>query len=65
MKQQPESKPTTYSCGNCGSEFEIVSTKQADAKLDVCSNCHPAYTGKTMEKVTGDRVESFNNRYKR
>jgi len=60
----PVSSATVYSCGNCGTEIKTESTKQADAKLDVCSNCHPAYTGEATKEASGNRVDSFNNRYK-
>lgn len=61
---QPVSTPTTYTCGNCGSQINIVSTTQASANLDICSNCHPAYTGKETKQASGSKVDSFNNRYK-
>lgn len=66
MKQQthPVSEPTIYTCGNCGTQIMIESTKQADTALDVCSNCHPAYTGKVSTDVSGSRIDSFNHRYK-
>lgn len=56
--------PTVYSCGRCSTQFKVESTRRADLVLDVCSNCHPAYTGKEMKSVTNNRIESFNNRYK-
>jgi len=59
----PVSSPTVYSCGNCGSILKTESTKQAEAKLDVCSNCHPAYTGVATKEASGNRIDSFNNRY--
>lgn len=66
MKQQthPISTPTVYSCGNCGAQIVTESTKPATGKLDVCSNCHPAYTGKELKDVSGSRVDSFNKRYR-
>ena len=67
MKKQthPVSKSTQYSCGNCGSQITVASTVQANATLDVCSNCHPAYTGKEPEKASGNNIDAFNARYKK
>ena len=66
MKQSihPTSVSTIYECGNCGTEIPVESTQAASAKLDTCSNCHPAYTGKEVENVSGSRIDSFNERYK-
>ena len=66
MKQNkhPESTPTVYTCGNCGTQITAESTKPSDAALDVCSNCHPAYTGKVLKDVSGSRVDAFNKRFK-
>ena len=33
-------------------------------RVEVCSNCHPAYTGKSWSKKSGSRIDSFNARYK-
>ena len=43
---------------SCGNEFETRSTK-AEIKVEVCSNCHPFYTGKQKLIDTGGRVERF------
>lgn len=65
MKQNthPVSAPTVFSCSHCKAEIATVSTIQSPTSIDVCSNCHPAYTGKTLEKASGNRINSFNNRY--
>lgn len=67
MKQNthPASAPTVFTCSNCKAEIATVSTKQSPTSIDVCSNCHPAYTGKTLNKAFGSRVDSFNDRYNR
>ncbi|SJN10068.1 LSU ribosomal protein L31p [Halomonas citrativorans] len=39
------------------------STSGQDFSLDVCSNCHPFYTGKQKQATTGGRVERFNKRF--
>jgi len=66
MKQNihPVSVPTVFTCARCGTEIMTKSTKASHAKLDVCSNCHPAYTGKVLEGASGSRVDAFNDRYK-
>lgn len=61
----PVSETSHYKCGNCGTEILVSSTVQATTSLDVCSNCHPAYTGKEIEKASGNKIDAFNERYKR
>jgi large subunit ribosomal protein L31 len=48
-------------CANCGTRFELRSTT-SELTLDVCSHCHPAYTGRARTQVAGDRVERFERR---
>jgi large subunit ribosomal protein L31 len=43
---------------SCGNDFLTRSTK-ADIKVEICSNCHPFYTGKQKLVDTGGRVERF------
>jgi large subunit ribosomal protein L31 len=47
----------------CGHSFETRSTKSGDLHLDVCSECHPFYTGKQRIMDTGGRIEKFNKRF--
>ncbi len=47
----------------CGHTFETRSTVPT-LHLDLCSNCHPFYTGKQRIVDTGGRVERFRRRYK-
>lgn len=50
---------------SCGSIFETRSTlADDDLSLEVCSQCHPFYTGKQKLVDTAGRVEKFRNRYK-
>ncbi len=65
MKQgiHPDYKVTTISCA-CGESFQIRSTKQ-NVKLDICSNCHPFYTGKQKLIDTEGRVDKFRKKYKK
>jgi len=49
---------------SCGNAFETRSTSTKDAiQIDVCSNCHPFYTGKQKIVDTAGRVEKFKSRY--
>ena len=51
----------TVTCA-CGATFETKSTK-GDMKVDICSKCHPFYTGKQKLVDTGGRVDRFNKRF--
>jgi len=59
MKQaiHPEYKETVVKCA-CGEEYVTKSTKQ-NLKVDICSKCHPFYTGKQKLVDSGGRVDSF------
>ncbi|CAM4063572.1 MULTISPECIES: 50S ribosomal protein L31 [Pseudoalteromonas] len=48
---------------SCGNKFETRSTLCKDIHLDVCSECHPFYTGKQKILDTGGRVDRFNKRF--
>ena len=47
----------------CGNEFTTRST-QREINVEICSNCHPFYTGKQKLVDTGGRVERFNRRFR-
>lgn len=57
----PEMKKTKVTC-ICGAEFPMQSTRDG-LKTEICSNCHPFYTGKTKRATIGGRVERFNKKY--
>ncbi len=59
----PDYKPTTIRCA-CGAVIETGSTKE-DIQVEICSNCHPFFTGKQKLVDTGGRVEKFNKRFNR
>ena len=63
MKQgiHPNYKPTTIRCA-CGAVIETGSTKQ-NITVEICSKCHPFYTGKQKLVDTGGRVDRFKKRY--
>ncbi len=47
----------------CGNEFETLSLFN-ELKVDICSNCHPFYTGKQKYVDTAGRVQKFEQRFK-
>lgn len=57
----PKYEETTVTCA-CGNVIKTSSTK-SDIKVDICSKCHPFFTGKQKLVDTGGRVDRFNKRY--
>ena len=51
-------------CGSCHTEFEVGSTQQ-NLHVDICSNCHPFFTGKQTIVDTAGQVERFQKRLER
>jgi large subunit ribosomal protein L31 len=51
-------------CGSCHIEFEVGST-QPSLHVDICSNCHPFFTGKQTIVDTAGQVERFQKRLER
>ena len=60
-KIHPKYEKATVRCA-CGESFETRSTK-ANMRVDICSKCHPFYTGKRQMVDTGGRVDRFNRRF--
>lgn len=56
----PKYEKTTVRCA-CGNEIETRSTKE-NMRVDICSKCHPFFTGKQKLVDTGGRVDKFNKR---
>ena len=48
---------------SCGNTFETHSTLNKELSLDVCSACHPYYTGKQKIVDSGGRVDKFRQKY--
>jgi large subunit ribosomal protein L31 len=48
-------------CSSCGASFGLRSTAD-EISTDVCSNCHPAYTGREQAVAAGSRIARFNRR---
>ncbi len=65
MKMKPEIHPefseTTIACA-CGAVFKTMAAKE-DMKVEICSKCHPFYTGKRKILDTAGRVEKFRRKY--
>ena len=57
----PKYQKCVVSCG-CGETFETRSTKES-IKVEICSKCHPFYTGKQKFVDTAGRVEKFQQKY--
>ncbi len=57
----PKYEKATISCA-CGNSFETGSTKK-NMKVEICSACHPFFTGKQKIIDTAGRVERFNKKY--
>ena len=47
----------------CGHKFETRSTKAGDLSLDICSACHPFYTGKQRFVDTAGRIDRFRKKF--
>jgi len=61
LTQHPNLQLVDVRCSSCGATFRLRSTAGAFS-IDVCSNCHPAYTGHARTLTSGGRIERFNRR---
>jgi large subunit ribosomal protein L31 len=61
LTRHPETHLVDVVCASCGTAFTLRSTASA-LSSDVCSNCHPAYTGTARAAVRGDRIARFERR---
>ena len=59
----PEYVETTMKCA-CGNVLEAGSTK-ADIRVEICSKCHPFFTGKQKLIDTAGRIERFRRKYEK
>jgi large subunit ribosomal protein L31 len=59
--KHPKTHLIDVRCSSCGAHFSIRSTAEAFS-LDVCSNCHPAYTGRERAVASGGRIERYERR---
>ncbi len=60
-KIHPEYAKSTISCA-CGARFETRSTRK-EIHVDICSACHPFFTGKQKLVDTAGRVDRFKKKY--
>lgn len=58
----PSYQEITVTC-SCGNTFTTRSTSARDLHIDVCSACHPFYTGKQKIVDTAGRVDKFRRKY--
>jgi large subunit ribosomal protein L31 len=49
----------------CGNQWETRSTMSGEVRLDICSECHPFFTGKQKLVDTAGRVERFRKKYEK
>ena len=59
---QPKINTVTVECVTCGNKFKL-NTTSSEIKVDVCSNCHPFYTGKLASGSKAGRIEKFNQKF--
>ena len=57
----PKTHTVMVKCA-CGETFEAISTKD-DLRVDICSKCHPFFTGKQKLVDSGGRVDRFKKRF--
>ena len=60
----PKYQEITVACA-CGNSFKTRSTMSDDLSIEICSECHPFFTGKQKLVDTAGRVDRFNKRYAR
>jgi large subunit ribosomal protein L31 len=61
QQNHPNLNLTTVRCTSCGSTHTMRSTRPTIV-VDVCSQCHPAYTGVERQVSSGSRIERFERR---
>ncbi|MCD6205134.1 MAG: 50S ribosomal protein L31 [Candidatus Marinimicrobia bacterium] len=63
-KIHPKYEKCVVTCA-CGNTFETRSTTTGDMKVEICSACHPFFTGKQKLIDSAGRIEKFNRKYNR
>lgn len=58
----PRTFTATITCA-CGYSSEAISTKGEKVQMEICSNCHPFYTGKQRFVDTAGRIDRFRKKY--
>jgi large subunit ribosomal protein L31 len=60
----PKTHEATIRC-HCGNESTLLSTKGENIDTEICSACHPFYTGKQRFIDTAGRIDRFNKKYEK
>ena len=65
MKQEihPKYDEVSVTCA-CGNTFKTRSTHKGDIRVEICSSCHPFFTGRQKLIDTAGRVDKFEKKYK-
>lgn len=58
----PQYREVTVTCA-CGATYKTRSTRSENFTVEICSNCHPFYTGKERTTESKGRVERFRKKY--
>lgn len=58
----PKSQKAKIRCA-CGHEIEALTTKGEEVHVEICSNCHPFFTGKQRFVDTAGRIDRFRKKY--
>lgn len=58
----PKYNTIEITCLACSTKFSVGSTRSSELKTEVCSNCHPFFTGKQLILDTAGQVERFQKR---
>lgn len=58
----PEARKKPIRCA-CGFEIQALSTHRGEIHMEICSNCHPFYTGKQKFVDTAGRIDRFQKKY--
>ena len=61
MTRHPELHVVDAICATCGTAFTLRTTAES-LSVELCSNCHPAYTGAKRVTARGGRIERFERR---
>jgi len=60
----PETRLAQVTCTSCGTTF-VTRSSAGDLTVEICSQCHPAYTGRAAKTTSGSRIERFERRLER
>ncbi|MFW6323678.1 MAG: 50S ribosomal protein L31 [Desulfovibrionales bacterium] len=58
----PKSVKGTITC-SCGNSAEVITTRGESIEVEICSNCHPFFTGKQRFVDTAGRIDRFRKKY--